>query len=1010
MSELTDFEKLEKAVLIANDPMSDPNLKEQIILELEEIKSSKEGLQLAFEGFFLNKITSEVARFFCLTILVNYLENFNETLTRKEKETIQNQTLNWITESDLNETHYFKNKVCQLIIIQIRSEYPENWKTPFEELFLFFKKDQIKGVDIGKRIVSSLEIELFGTFGNRDYSRSLLVQDEIIEEGILEVFITFFFECINSYFKKEKQLINDCWDSLTILIEYVEVSTILNEDTSEIFMLCLLEPNYQYSTTMCLIEIISKKFETKSKFDLLQNLKFAELVPKLKENSQDYKTTISLFKFMNSFGMEYLNILEEKLTSRNQDENELNGLINIFGNSVLQPLLEASSDDDYLLSKELIPFLTKLINYLKLLKNKSNNQYSDFINDLIELLLNLILVKMVYPKNYLFQSQNDILNDDFEEYRLELSQLFRKLSQNWSSLIENFVFNSLKKIIPINNNNNNNINNNDNNNNLNKMQNINRDNWNEIEIVLELVYILGEKPRKKEMNNSDNVFSIMIDFILNSNFSTFDHFKIVCKYFKIISRYYEFLLINKSFIPNVLMSFLDKRGIRNPSKVVRNECCNLFLKFVKDMKTSLIGYLNDIITNLSPILTITNYFEFEELKINNYYTDEELHCLFESVSLLISLSLDQNCIEERSNFLEIIILPIIELFQNTLNHLNSIQTFEQIHLNSFQLSIKAIESLTRGFHIEKLQNDFFVPHFKKASEYIYQILLITNGKDPIRDYIISFLHQIPLTLGNNSISLFTECFSILFNTSDDTEDFIALLKLLGQYSSMFKQDLFDFFNESLINVLNKIMNLFQSENSTFSEVARQNLELKRSYYSFLVHIVQDCPQVFVSEKNIKQFLEILDTTLNNLNQETDIIILKKCAILLLILIKNWFDQIEGFDNFAFKQILPMCLLVIVKTLDLNQFDNYSVMKILFDILFFLFEKSSNDILYLLSEEIFPSFIENHLINDQETKEICQNIIILLKEQYTLTKRTVFEKKLGSYFKELQKKRKDLIKN
>ncbi|KAJ6231400.1 exportin-t [Anaeramoeba flamelloides] len=1006
MSELSDFEKLEKAVLIANDPMSDPNLKEQIIHELEEIKSSKEGLQLAFEGFFLNKITSEVARFFCLTILVNYLENFNEELTLKEKETIQNQTINWITESDINEAHYFKNKVCQLIIIQIRSEFPENWKTPFEELFLFFKKDQVKGVDIGKRIVSSLEIELFGTFGNRDYSRSLLVQDEIIEEGILEVFITFFFECINSYFKKEKQLINDCWDSLAILIEYVEVSTILNEDTSEMLMVCLLEPNYQYSTTMCLIEIISKKFETKPKFDLLQNLKFAELVPKLKENSQDFETMVSLFKFMNSFGMEYLDILEEKLMSRNQDENELNELITRFGNNVLQPLLEAPSDEDYLFSKELIPFLTKLINYLQLLKNRTDNQYSDFINDLIELLLNVIMEKMVYPKNYLFQSQNDLSTDGFEEYRLELSQLFRKLSQNWSSLIENFVFNSLKKIISINTNN---INNN-NNNNLNKIENINQDNWNEIEIVLELVYILGEKPRKKEMNDPNGVFSIMIDLIFNSNFSSFDHFKIVCKYFKIISRYYDFLLINKSFIPNVLMSFLDKRGIRNPSTVVRDECCTLFLKFVKDMKTSLIGYLNDIITNLSPILTITNYFQFEELKVNNYYTNEQLHCLFESVSLLISLSVDQNYIEECSNYLEIIILPIIELFQNTLNHLNSIQAFEHIHLNSFQLGIKAIESLARGFHLEKLQNDFFIPHFKKASEYIYQILSITNGKEPIRDYIISFLHQIPLTLGNNSISLFTECFSILFNTSDDTEDFIALLKLLGLYSSMFKQDLFDFLNESLINVLNKIVNLFQSENSTLSEATRQILQLKRSYYSFLVNIIQDCPQVFVSEKNIKQFLEILSITLNNLNQETDIIILKKCAILLLILIKNWFDQIEGFDDFAFKQILPMCLLVIVKTLDLDQFDNYSVMKSFFGILFFLFEKSSNDIIYLLSEEIFPSFIENHLINDQETKGICENIIILLKEQYTLTKRNVFEKKLGSYFKELQKKRNDLIKN
>ena len=71
--------------------------------------------------------------------------------------------------------------------------------------------------------------------------------------------------------------------------------------------------------------------------------------------------------------------------------------------------------------------------------------------------------------------------------------------------------------------------------------------------------------------------------MITSKVVCYQHQAVQLQYFETVVRYDKFFNIEADHVAEVLMAFLDERGLRNPSSHVRSRTAYLFSRFVKGL-------------------------------------------------------------------------------------------------------------------------------------------------------------------------------------------------------------------------------------------------------------------------------------------------------------------------------------------------------------------------------------------------------------------------------------------
>ncbi|CAB1346355.1 unnamed protein product, partial [Coregonus sp. 'balchen'] len=107
----------------------------------------------------------------------------------------------------------------------------------------------------------------------------------------------------------------------------------------------------------------------------------------------------------------------------------------------------------------------------------------------------------------------------------------------------------------------------------------------EVEVAIRLLYMLGEAlPASHGAHFSGDTAKTsalqdMMRTLVSSGLSGYQHTSVALEFFETVVRYDKFFLVEPQHIPNVLMAFLDHRGLRHSSPKVRSRVAYLFSRF-----------------------------------------------------------------------------------------------------------------------------------------------------------------------------------------------------------------------------------------------------------------------------------------------------------------------------------------------------------------------------------------------------------------------------------------------
>lgn len=240
----------------------------------------------------------------------------------------------------------------------------------------------------------------------------------------------------------------------------------------------------------------------------------------------------------------------------------------------------ADEDDD--VSLAVCPFTYEYIATVKQLNPMSDAQRNNVVQ-----ILHACVSKMKYDPDYDFDGEGEG-EVEFLAYRKELKVIFDFVAKLDPDLIMRTVHGLV----------------------ISTLNQWHAANFGEVEVAIRLLYNMaealptvggayftGDTEKARAMVE-------MMSTLIASGVSRHDHHAVVMQYFETVVRYARFFSTNMAALPDVLVSFIDERGLRHRDPKVRGRVSYLFTRFVKEVKPLLHDYVEDILERIKDLLVI----------------------------------------------------------------------------------------------------------------------------------------------------------------------------------------------------------------------------------------------------------------------------------------------------------------------------------------------------------------------------------------------------------------------
>uniref|UniRef100_A0AAY5K773 Exportin-T n=1 Tax=Esox lucius TaxID=8010 RepID=A0AAY5K773_ESOLU len=790
------------------------------------------------------------------------------------------------------EKPFIRNKAAQVFALTFVMEYLTHWPKFFFDILSLVGLNP-HGVDIYLRTLMAIDAEVVDrdiVHTAEEVRRNTLIKDNM-REHVIPSLVESWYQILGAYQQSHPEITCQCLEVVGAYVSWIDLNLIANDRFVNLLLSQMCVEDLREEACDCLFEIVNKGMDPTDKTKLIESL--CQVLQSAGFFNVD-KTVLGDVKV----AAETLRALEAKVP-------------------LLIKLLVHEDDD---ISANIVGFCYDYLHVLKQLPLLTDQQKAN-----VEAIMLAVMKKLTYDDEYNFDNEGE---DEamFVEYRKQLKMLLDRLAQVSPELL----LEAVRRVFSS------------------TMQTWQTASFMEVEVAIRLLYMLGEAlPASHGAHFSGDTAKTstlqdMMRTLVSCGVSSYQHTSVVLEFFETVVRYDKFFLVEPQHIPNVLMAFLDHRGLRHSSPKVRSRVAYLFSRFVKTLHKHMNAFIEDILTRIQDLLELVP----PENGVPALLTSDDQLFVFETAGVLVVNG--EGPAERKQALMRSLLMPLTDAFRLLLAKLATEREEERQAVLADCLS-HAVGFASRTS--KAFSNKQTVKHcgctevYRDCLQTFLPALSCPVQRGALRSAVRSFLHRMIICLEEEVLPFIPAASEHMLKDCEpkDLQEFIPLISQI---------------------TANQVL----EDNDQAAALEKQML--RRSYFTFIQTIASSGMNEVMASQGVENIERVLFTIIQGAVDFPDPIAQKTCFIILSKLVELWGakDGMVGFPDFIYKHIVPACFLAPLKpTFDLTDAQTVLTLSECALTLKMIHHKRGHEFIQYLQTEYLPSL----QVSPEITQELCQ---------------------------------------
>lgn len=939
---------MDEQALLGLNPNADALYRERAMVYFEQLKESQDAWEVCAEALAKGIYSDDHVKFFCLQVLEHQVKYRHAALTAVQQQLIRETLMKWLQCQLMNaelEKSFIRNKAAQVFALTFVMEYLTLWPKFFFDLLSLVGLNP-HGVDIYLRTLMAIDAEVVDRnilHSPEETRRNTLIKDTMREQCIPSL-VESWFQILNTYQHTHPELTCQCLEVVGAYVAWIDLNLIANERFVTLLLSHMQVEDLREEACDCLFEIVNKGMDPVDKTKLVESLcrvlQSAGFFNLDQEEDVDFLAKFS--RLVNGMGQSLV-VSWSKLVKSGSGEEAQEALQALEAKVPLLLQLLVHEDDD--ISANMVGFCYEYLHVLKQLPQLNDQQKGN-----IEAIMLAVMKKLTYNDEYNFENEGE---DEamFVEYRKQLKMLLDRLAQVSPELL----LEAVGRVF------------------TNTMQNWQTAPFMEVEVAIRLLYMLGEAlPASHGAHFSGDTAKTsalqdMMRTLVTCGVSSYQHSSVSLEFFETIVRYDKFFIVEPQHIPNVLMAFLDQRGLRNNSPKVRSRVSYLFSRFIKTLHKHMNAFVEDILTRIQDLLELAP----PENGFPALLTSDDQLFMFESAGILIVNG--ESPAERKQVLMRSLLTPLMDAFRLLLAKLPQ-ETDEERQTALADCLSHAVGFASRTSKAfsnkQTVKQCGCTEVYRDCLQSFLPALSCPVQRGVLRSSVRSFLHRMIICL-EEEVLPFIPAASEHMLKDCEAKDLQEFIPLISQITAKFKRQVSPFLQQVFMPLVLAIFEVLArpaEENDQAAALEKQML--RRSYFSFIQAITGSGMNEVMANQGAENIERVVFTIIQGAVDFPDPVAQKTCFIILTRLVELWGgkDGMVGFPDFIYKNIVPACFLAPLKTtFDLSDAQTVLTLSECTLTLKMIHLKRGTELLQFLQQEYLPSL----QVSPEISQELCQ---------------------------------------
>ncbi|KAK4305518.1 hypothetical protein Pmani_022598 [Petrolisthes manimaculis] len=938
----------------------------QALEYLQQLRESADGWRMC--GATLTNGGPQLddkVKFVCLQVMEHHARNRYAAATPEEQVHFRQHLSQWMTALCMctdPEKVFIQNKTAQLMSLVFVVDYPTRWPSFITDLLSTLSLGP-HAVQLYLRTLMAIDTEVVDReiiHTQAESDRNTRIKDTMREHGVVEL-TNSWYDILVKYEKSHPELVCHCHDVIGAYISWIDISLIANDRFVCKLVDHLKEPLLREAAADCIHEIITKGMDPVTKTQLIESfvtvLDQAGVLKPVDDDDSDF--LVKLARLINGIGVQLIlswqniNQCLGGLHRLDKKESEKREMVRQAVENKVNLLLTfmASEYDD--ISAAVFDFAR---DYIQLIKQMG--AITAVERGLLENMLYVVITKTKYDENYNFTQAGE---DEamFDDYRKKLKVVF----DNLAALVPELVLQVSKEYVLTT---------------LNRWQS---SPYEDVEAAVSLLYNLGEAlpashgnhfsgPSQCLVQVKTSTMQEMMQLLVTSGVSGHSHPAVSLQFFECVARYEKFFTSEPHYIPGILAAFLDTRGMRNPNPRVRSRTSYLFSRVVRCLKSNIVGYTEDILSQLTDLLVLA---PIDNGQIPPLLTNDDQLYVFEAAAMLIIAGNTEPGHKEglMRNLLSPVFAKVTVLAERLAREQDPVN---QASIAKSICHATAVTARTsKAFSNQNsIQACGCVQLYLDALQLFINCLNVGVEREVVGAGVRQLMHRLVVCLdGESLLPLLPPASQALLHTPSPAV-LTEYLPLINQIITKFQKEMSPFVHTIFMPLVSAIFTaLSEPIEENDEEEQRTRRLLQRSYYLFLTTIVSHhlLPVLAALDNTILQ--QVLMSVVQGAVEFPDPVAQKNCFVILRRLTEAWGVKDmgpPGFVEFLYTQVVPACFLAPLKTtFDLNDAQTILALHESVTCLQTVYRKRGDELITYLRSQYFPKMdLSPELVN-----EYCQ---------------------------------------
>ena len=791
----------------------DTSSQSQALLYFNQLVAESDGWTLCVDAARPPSAYDHHVTFFCLRVLEEFSRTRYSQETPDRKQLFRNLLLSWMEHSPDPSPAFLLKKKCQILTHVFLQDYPDTWPSFFSDLLSLLPPYSPDPTLIYLHTLLCMSDEVMDKTVTRtpqEQFRANHIKDRMREETVPQL-VESWMSILSVPPGVTPDTLCTALKVVGLYAQWIELPYVINPQFLELFLQLLGKEDTRMSVVETLQKIVTKGMDRVDKLELIEMLTSLLVQAGLLQTVSsvtDFDLEYELSRFLNLASTQLLTFCISAVKEDNQLTAAHPYLASIHGVFSYICSMLASEDDG--ISENILPCC---INYVSLLKSLRGLLTEDTYSK-VAVLLMICFDKFKFDDSHSFSNEreNEVL---FLEYRKELKVLFSSICALLPQLVLSEIDKQLTFVIV----------------GLQSLQ------YMDVEVLLYIIFLAEEfVPWKHTQLSADltNSWDLILIRLLDSSISLYPHEAVSYQFLENLVRCVTFFKSHPAYLPQVLSTFLDERGVKNPNPRVRSRACFLLARFLKESRASIRELSLDV---LSSVLLLFD----ENLIRNSQLMVEELRFLYESAGVLIMFSSAPQ--GNKGPLLQSILAPILEQF-----HL----AFDSLHSSLLQLPpdpdpvpaevtevcrtlcdlMRLASFASKSVSSQQVAEETGCLHvFLHLLEHFSKVLAVPLEQDTLQEGFRPFLHRMVVVLVAGFLPFLPELLTRLLHApthSGPQECCILLNQIVSAYPDRTAPHLDQLMTPCISPVLSALTNTAHKQDMT--ELERM-YDLVRAYLS-----------------------------------------------------------------------------------------------------------------------------------------------------------------------------------